>query len=872
MFRKKWRLSIAVAALLPALVLVPVDAASAVPEPAALAAVTSVTPALGSTSGGTRVTVHGNALGRATQVLFGRVAGSGLDVLGPHRVVITAPAHRKGTYDVRVRTAAGLSRVVTADEFTYEYPPSVGSLSPVAGSAAGGDTVTVYGHHLGSAVAVLFGNTAGTQLRVIGPRQLTVTSPAHPGGTADVRVRTSAGMSQIVPSDQFTFEYPPSVSSVSPSSGDTAGGDTVTVHGFHLATAVAVLFGNTPGTQLQVIGPRQLTVTAPAHAAGTVDIEVQTAAGTSQPGAGTSFEYVTPSPPLTWSAPQGVDRLHYGNLGAVSCPSSGFCGAVDSDSALTETSGNWSQPTHLIDDAGNGLQAISCPAAGTCLALGYNAQGNSPTAYAAILAGGTWTTQTVPTLYGHVALSCVTSSYCWGIDYDADLLFYDGSTFTEHSEIESPEEGMQAISCVTSSFCAAVGDYGNVTIYNGTSWTPLQRLTGQPGLGSISCTSATFCMASTYDNQAYIYNGATWTKIAAFATASSGPTVSCFTPSSCIGVNPDGISATWDGSAWTPQPAVDMSVYALSCAAVTDCTVTGHDNTAHWDGSAWSAPEAIDYTEGDPNAISCPTIAFCAVSDATGAATFRQYGVWAHPVEVTPDAAPIRLMSCTSSTFCMALTSFSDEVTYNGSTWSAPAGTMTGPGSYADIQAFTCHSPTFCMALNDADYYSTYNGNTWTAPQHIAGNNGGFFSVSCPTTTWCTAISTSGQAFVYNNGQWSPPTQVSPDRLYSVSCPTTSFCATVGSDGTGHNQAYLYNDGTWTSTTMPNGNVQAVSCGAADECVAVDYSGDAYQWNGLRWVTSPSIDQTGDPLQGISCATAGRCATISSAGDAVTSQ
>jgi hypothetical protein len=62
--------------------------------------------------------------------------------------------------------------------------------------------------------------------------------------------------------------------------------------------------------------------------------------------------------------------------------------------------------------------------------------------------------------------------------------------------------------------------------------------------------------------------------------------------------------------------------------------------------------------------------------------------------------------------------------------------------------------PSFCVVLNNADYYAVYDGTSWSTPQHIAGNNGGFVSVSCPEVGWCMAVSTSGQAFEYPDGTW----------------------------------------------------------------------------------------------------------------------
>ena len=75
----------------------------------------------------------------------------------------------------------------------------------------------------------------------------------------------------------------PSISSISPTSGTSVGGTTVTVNGNHFTdnatagnTVSAVNFGTTPGTGLNVISNTKLTIISPAHSAGTVDVRVIT--------------------------------------------------------------------------------------------------------------------------------------------------------------------------------------------------------------------------------------------------------------------------------------------------------------------------------------------------------------------------------------------------------------------------------------------------------------------------------------------------------------------------------------------------------------------------------------------------------------------
>jgi hypothetical protein len=75
--------------------------------------------------------------------------------------------------------------------------------------------------------------------------------------------------------------------------------------------------------------------------------------------------------PLAWSQPSSIDASG-GGLNAVSCPSSSFCVAVDSNAnALTFNGCKWSQSSS-IDAKGGGLNAVSCPSSSFCVAVDGN--------------------------------------------------------------------------------------------------------------------------------------------------------------------------------------------------------------------------------------------------------------------------------------------------------------------------------------------------------------------------------------------------------------------------------------------------------------------------------------------------------------------
>jgi large repetitive protein len=253
-------------------------------------AVTSVSPAYGPAAGGTTVTITGANLGGATAVSFGTAKANHVLGLDAAHVVATAPAGH-GTVEVTVITPHG-----TAARGAFHYgrapaaPPAVTGVSPAVGRTAGGTKVTITGANL-SHGKVRFGRKAAAHVSC-GATSCTATAPPGRVGTVDVRVATAGGVSPVTRSDQFTYQVPappvPVVRSVTPASGPTAGGNTVTIHGNHLAGGT-VTFGLNQA--VATCSETTCTVTAPPGGAGVVDVHVTTPGGTSAIVKGDRYRY-----------------------------------------------------------------------------------------------------------------------------------------------------------------------------------------------------------------------------------------------------------------------------------------------------------------------------------------------------------------------------------------------------------------------------------------------------------------------------------------------------------------------------------------------------------------------------------------------------
>ncbi len=93
----------------------------------------------------------------------------------------------------------------------------------------------------------------------------------------------------------------PTVTAVAPTAGPAAGGNSVTITGTNLAAASAVDFGSTPAA-ITADGATSITATAPVGSAGTIDVTVTTAGGTSATSTNDRYTYVT-APAVTSISP-----------------------------------------------------------------------------------------------------------------------------------------------------------------------------------------------------------------------------------------------------------------------------------------------------------------------------------------------------------------------------------------------------------------------------------------------------------------------------------------------------------------------------------------------------------------------------------------
>jgi hypothetical protein len=171
---------------------------------------------------------------------------------------------------------------------TVKPVPVVASVSPNAGATGGGGAITVTGSNFTGATNVSFGSVPASKVTVVSSSELTATVPAHVAGTVNVSVTTPVGKSPNSSGGRYTYDAPPMVSAISPSSG--AKGTVITLTGTGFVTGTKVTFGTASATKVVRVSSTELEATAPAGA-GTLSVTVTNPGGTSAPTSADQFTY-----------------------------------------------------------------------------------------------------------------------------------------------------------------------------------------------------------------------------------------------------------------------------------------------------------------------------------------------------------------------------------------------------------------------------------------------------------------------------------------------------------------------------------------------------------------------------------------------------
>lgn len=219
----------------------------------------------GPQSGGQANVIYGeHFVPGATTVTFDGVPVE-TTAVSRRQVNLVPPPHPPGPVTILVRTPYGVTGPLTYTYLLDGSGAAVTGLSPDSGTFRGGTRVTLTGSGLTGATGVRFGGQFGDDVRVDpSGTTITVTTPRSPGGGP-------AQVDVVFPGGRITapvrFEYfLKRILSISPGTGPSGGGTTLTITGYELAGVTGVVIGgifvrdfevNREGTTVTVVTPRR---------------------------------------------------------------------------------------------------------------------------------------------------------------------------------------------------------------------------------------------------------------------------------------------------------------------------------------------------------------------------------------------------------------------------------------------------------------------------------------------------------------------------------------------------------------------------------------------------------------------------------------
>ena len=201
--------------------------------------ITSVSPAGGTTLGGTSVTISGAGLGSeqgdSGSVTFGGVEPTEYTSWSDTEIVCVTDARAEELVDVVVTEKNGILSGTQTDGYRYVEPPEITLISPMGGIFSGGTPVTVTGTNFGQEQGVgtlIFGGTEVASYTNWSDTEIVCVTPAREEGWVDVVVTEMYGFASYTETDGFVFINPPVINPINPKPiVTTKGGTQVTITG-----------------------------------------------------------------------------------------------------------------------------------------------------------------------------------------------------------------------------------------------------------------------------------------------------------------------------------------------------------------------------------------------------------------------------------------------------------------------------------------------------------------------------------------------------------------------------------------------------------------------------------------------------------------
>jgi len=327
-------------------------------------------------------------------------------------------------------------------------------------------------------------------------------------------------------------------------------------------------------------------------------------------------------------------------------------------------------------------------------------------------------------------------------------------------------------------------------------------------------------------------------------------------------------SVRWFRARWTAVVVCWLALLALPAAARASLS--------------WSAGVAVDtHAAGTPlDGVSCPTTDQCTAVDGRGReVTFNPQSPAGAAASVVASSA-LTAIACPAATQCTTVDIQGQQVTFDPQSPGDP--TPTSVDSSGKLLSVACPSTTQCTAVDTSGGEITFNPQSPGTPSVVTidlTSADVLAGVSCASLTQCSAVDTGGYEVTFNPqaGQLSTLSPVgSSSSPVAISCPTDQ-CVVVDAGGGAET---FGPDGASNTTIDGSVALTSVSCFAVTsgtECVAVDVHGNDVAAVVIALGSSSSIlaanpvgiDSDGIPTA-VSCPAANQCTAVDTSGNAVT--
>jgi IPT/TIG domain len=240
---------------------------------------TAVSPGGGSVLGGLKVGLFGDDFHEGCTVRFGLLPAQ-VRFLTRKQLEVVAPASpTAGAVEVVVTNPDGVTATIES-AFTYEPrpAPAITSVSPAFGPSTGGTKLVIEGKNFTKESLVYIGREYPKDIAVKSATEIhVVTAPRKMAGVVDVEVG-GPDVPRAVLKNGYRYDAipAPTITSVSPNRGGTAGGSEITVTGQNLLKDTVILLDGKPAKFVKLVDKTTLEgKTPPGEANKMVDVVVR---------------------------------------------------------------------------------------------------------------------------------------------------------------------------------------------------------------------------------------------------------------------------------------------------------------------------------------------------------------------------------------------------------------------------------------------------------------------------------------------------------------------------------------------------------------------------------------------------------------------